>query len=96
MRKIKNGKLGPVLVGGCVQFDFTELWKHVQTVGGPDTQRTVGTSKVVEMNSYARQGRYNAGLDVGKGEPPQMSSRSLRAPATTVLNQSVINPMGRV
>jgi TldD protein len=85
MRKIQNGRLGPALVGGAIQFSTLELWKNVTALGGPSTQMVVPFSK----------GPYTL-LEIGgplsKGEPPQMTSHSLQAVAATLVNQALIDP----
>jgi predicted Zn-dependent protease len=33
-REIRNGRLGPVLIGAAVLFESRELWKNVTALGG--------------------------------------------------------------
>jgi TldD protein len=42
MREIVNGKLGPVLVGGQLLFDSTQLWKNLTELGGANSGETIG------------------------------------------------------
>lgn len=91
MRKIQNGRLGPMLIGGAIQFNTLELWKNVIAVGGPSTQQIVSSSQYPYGSALAQF----AGRSLVKGEPPQLTSHSVQAVAATIANQPVIDPAKR-
>ena len=91
MREIKNGRLGKILTQGAVSFNSPELWKGITTIGGSSTQG--------RLDFAANQSVYGWWMLLPntqrnmKGEPPQLTSHSIRAVAATIPNQAVINPM---
>lgn len=87
MRRIQKGRLGPPLEDGAVQFNTLELWRNVQAVGGPST------CAVVPFSQYPYGGEWGwlMGLPV-KGDPPQLTSYSVRAAAALIANQPLIDP----
>lgn len=89
MREIKNGRAGKVLQGGAVLWTSQDLWKHVQTLGGPATQMEVGTSAFA--SSFSPE--MLTLLMLQTGQPPQVTSHSVRGVAATLPNQVLINPM---
>jgi TldD protein len=76
MYEIRNGKLGPQLIGGAVLYDTLDLWRHVVAIGGVESQTTLGISKgPIPTDFWKMIGRYPV-----KGEPPQFTSYSVQAP----------------
>jgi TldD protein len=86
MREITNGRLGQPLVGGALNFDTRDLWKHVEALGGPATCVTAAATPFPYPAAFERLG----GLYPVKGEPPQHLSCSIQAGAAAVANQPVI------
>ena len=80
MRQIRNGRLGPSLIHGAIQFDTLDFWKNVVAVGGATTQGGV------DQTQYSPFGRLE------KGEPSQATSHSVRAVAATIKDQTLIDP----
>lgn len=79
MRKIKNGRLGPSIVGGVIQVHTQSFWQQVRAIGGVSTQGLYGAPE---------------GGDTGfKGQPEQfLASHTITAPAALITDQAVINP----
>lgn len=102
MRKIVNGQLGPLVVGGTVLFDAQDLWKNITAIGGAPTEGGISSTGEEVM-----QGFYMLLLkaeDVGsdmmptifKGQPGQYTNHSVRSVAATILNQPVIDAARKV
>lgn len=89
MREIKNGRVGKALQGGAVLFTTRDLWKQIKVTGGPATQMVIGSSSFMDPLDRAL-GRGRAGES--KGQPPQLTSHSVRAVAATIPNQPLIDP----
>lgn len=87
LRKITNGRLGPLLANGVVMFNTLDFWNHVTAVGGPSTRMVVPFSQYPRGGQFARLMRQPC-----KGEPPQVTSHSVQAVAATITNQPVIDP----
>lgn len=87
MRKITNGRLGQRLEGGAVQFNTNDLWRHVSALGGAKTEGVLGYSaynfKVSFLDKFLGRG--------GKGQPIQLTSHSVSAPAAIIPDQPIIN-----
>ena len=93
MREIVNGRLGPFLTGGAVLFDGQDLWKHIRAVGGQSTEMVVATSQNTDFNYDVWKMRMAMGQELGKGQPSQLTSRSVRAAAAVFTNQALIDPL---
>jgi TldD protein len=87
MREITNGRLGRVIAGGAVLFNALELWKNVTAIGDASTSAVVPFSQYVANAALRRVRRLPV-----KGEPPQMTSHSVRAASAIVANQALIDP----
>jgi TldD protein len=85
MRQIKNGRLGRSLNGGGILFNTLDFWKKVQTIGDASSVGTVSVSQypfgTISPFTELRT----------KGQPPQVTSRTITAPAATILNQAVVD-----
>ena len=88
MREIKNGRLGKSLTGGAVLYTSQTLWKAIQALGGPATQVVVGSSSFTNLLDDLFERIYAN----RKGQPPQITSRSVRAVAASIPNQALIDP----
>jgi TldD protein len=51
-REIRNGKLGPFLMGAAVLFNSSELWKNVKALGG---EKSAGYDMAGEYKGEPRQ-----------------------------------------
>jgi predicted Zn-dependent protease len=54
-REIRNGKLGPVLIGAGVLFSSQELWKNVVAVGGAASAQYAGQGEAKGEPSQSGQ-----------------------------------------
>jgi TldD protein len=90
LRQIRNGRLGAYLQGGAILYNAPELWTHVRAVGGAATQQVCGYSRY--LNDPDMLWFLLHGL-LGKGEPLQRTSNSVRAVAATIAKQALINPL---
>lgn len=88
LRKITNGRLGPQLKGGAVLFNTLDLWRQVNAIGGV---RTVGmnTSSQYPFGSLISLYGYTPNI---KGQPPQITSHSVTAPAASITGLPIIDP----
>jgi TldD protein len=87
VRKIKNGRLGPLVVGGAVLFNAIDLWKNVTVLGD------ASTCGVVPFSSYPYRGEIGQLLHLPvKGQPAQLTSYSVQAAAAVITNQPIIDP----
>jgi len=87
-RKITNGRLGNALSGGAVLFSTNELWRQVAAVAGERTQATIASSQYPFGSMLAFYG-YTPNI---KGQPPQITSHSVTAPAATITAQAIVDP----
>jgi TldD protein len=85
MRQIKNGRVGRALSGGAILFNTLDFWKKLQTIGDAST---VGLATV---SQYPYGTIFPISLDRTKGQPPQVTSRTITAPAATIINQAVVD-----
>jgi TldD protein len=92
MRQIRNGRLGPVLAGGALQFDALDLFKHVGAVGGPTTSNVISHTPFDTSPTMLRE----AITGHLKGQPMQDASYSVRAAAATIANQPMIDPRRKI
>lgn len=90
MRQIKNGRLGAVLTGGGILFEAPTLWQHITAIGGNATQVSVPCSSYRDDPLWLELRSRGA---IGKGEPNQVTSHTIRAVAATLPNQPVIDPL---
>jgi TldD protein len=90
LRQIRNGRLGAQLQGGAILYNAPELWTHVLAVGGAATQQVYGYSGYVD-DPDSLWFLYHGLL--GKGEPLQRTSYSVRAVAATIAKQALIDPL---
>jgi TldD protein len=88
MHEIRNGRIGRLLTAGEVMFDTLGLWRHVVAVGGKSALGTSATTRWPYETVFLQlTGQYPV-----KGQPPQLPSYNVRAPAATITEQAVINP----
>ena len=87
MREIRNGRLGPGLVGGAVLFDAAQWWRALTALGGPATQGGI-TQSSIPVPGEDDQSMLNYKM---KGEPRQLAPHTIRAVAATITNQPVID-----
>lgn len=92
MREIKNGRLGKTLTGGAVLFTSQDLWKAITAIGGPATQALTGATQAWTNADFFARGGWARRRQDGKGQPPQLTSHSIRAVAATIPNQPLIDP----
>jgi TldD protein len=85
MRQIKNGRLGQSLMGGGILFNTLDLWKKIQTIGDASTVGSVAVSQYPFGTLYPFVELRT------KGQPLQVTSRTITAPAATILNQAVVD-----
>ncbi|HXC24608.1 MAG TPA: hypothetical protein VNU46_01750, partial [Gemmatimonadaceae bacterium] len=71
-----------------VFFNSQDLWKAITVVGGPSTQEEIGYSPYTDPSSHD----LTRDRILKKGQPPQLTSHSVRAVAATIPNQPLINP----
>lgn len=88
LRKITNGRLGPVLTGGGVIFNSIDLWGKVAVIGGASTRGSVVSSQYPAGSMFTFYG-YSKNI---KGQPQQITSHSVTAPAATITGQAIIDP----
>jgi TldD protein len=88
LRKITNGRLGQQLSGGAFLFNTPELWKQVSSVAG---ERSLGmaVSSQYPFGSLISLYGYTPNI---KGQPPQITSHSVTAPAATITGLAMIDP----
>lgn len=87
-RKITNGRLGPLATGGAVSFSTQDLWRNVSAVAGARTNGTAVSSQYPFGSMISLYG-YTRNI---KGQPPQITSHSVTAPAAVITAQAVIDP----
>ena len=87
MRKISDGRLGAALTGASVQFNTTDIWKHVVSIGGADTRGVIASTALNYKTALVAKWFYGA----GKGQPVQMTSHSVSGVAATITNQPLID-----
>jgi len=92
MRQIRRGRLGATLQGGAVMYNATELWKHLSAVGGASTQQVRSWSAAQDSDILGNEFWLLMHGMLGKGEPQQRTSHSVRAVAATIPNQPLIDP----
>ena len=96
MRKIRNGRLGPLLLGGAVLFDALDLWKHVTAIGGPVTRMHNAYTQYSIWSCFGLPGVefdwQGGGIRIGKGEPMQATSHTVQGVAATITDQAIIDP----
>lgn len=86
IRQIKNGRIGPLLVGGAILFNTIDFWKNLTALGGASTRA------VVPFSSFPYRGEIGQlfGMPV-KGQPAQLTSHSAQAVAAVIANQPAID-----
>ena len=94
MREIKNGRVGNVVQGGAVFFTSQALWKAITALAGVSSEAAVGVSQFDNPIDPTRSGMNH--LQLGKGQPLQLTSHSVRAVAATIPNQPLIQPGRKV
>jgi TldD protein len=87
-RKITNGRVGPLLTGGAISFNTQDLWRNVVSVGGARATDTIASSQypfgsLISLYGYTRN---------IKGQPPQITSHTVSAPAAVIAGQAMIDP----
>ena len=89
MRQIKNGRLGEKLTGLTVLFTAPEFWNSVKSIGGSVTQDVIYTTQFYNGKGFFEELLRNQLK--GKGQPPQLTSHSVRAAAAMIVNQPLID-----
>lgn len=91
MRQIKNGRVGSSLGGSVVLWKSDDIWKKIRAVGGAATEAVVATSAYTNLFSMG-----GADLQIlwstRAGQPPQVTSHSVRGAAATITDQAIIDP----
>ena len=85
MRQITNGRLRSLLAGGAVSFDTRDLWQKITLIGGAPTvgslsisQNPLGTMwPITDLRT--------------KGQPAQVTSHTVTAPAAIITNQAIVD-----
>jgi TldD protein len=90
MRRIRNGRAGTMMIGGALQFEALDLFKHVVAVGGATTSKVVSHTPFDASPAAIQEMFFGTH---SKGQPPQDSSYSVRAAAATITNQPIIDPL---
>ena len=96
MWEIRNGRVGRQVTGGAVLLDGGRVWQQVTAVGGAATMGVLHRSSIDVAESIAWMSHLLARFTrLGKGEPPQWTSHTVRAPAAILAPQAMINPLQR-
>lgn len=90
MRKITNGRLGPLISGVAVLFNTADFWKKISALGSVDTTG-VKTSSVYEFGGLL--GSYGGRK---KGQPSQATSHSVTAVASVIPEQAIVSPFAKI
>jgi TldD protein len=88
-QRIKNGRLTNSATGGAVSFNASDLWRKVTAVAGEKTRQSIVSSQYPFGSTFAFYG-YSPNI---KGQPQQMTSHTVTAPAATITEQAIIDPL---